>query len=384
MLINFFMTVRRYQVPVTIRELIDLTEALKKGIIYGQIDDFYLVSRACLVKDEKHYDKFDRAFSVYFKGLDDLQGILKTLIPDEWLRREFMNSLSREDLERLNSMGGLEKLVDAFREIGENSNIRENNNDKHARNEINGNGDVAPGKKNVKKRKDKRTWKYRRYRNFDDSVELGTRNIKLALRRLRKLARSGKHDEFDIENTIHKTAHNGGLLDIQMRPERRNIIKVLLFFDIGGSMDAYIRVCEELFSASKTEFKFMEIFYFHNFIYDSVWKDNKRKTNERIPTIRILQKFLSDCRIIFVGDATMAPYEITHVGGSIEHWNEEPGTVWMQRFCMTYNKIIWINPVPRDNWAYSGSVGIVKKLVDDRMFPLTLSGIEQGMNYLSK
>ncbi len=390
MLINFFLTLRKYKVPVTIRELMDLLQALQHRLVYANIDDFYLLSRTCLVKDEKHYDKFDRAFSAYFKGLEDLHGLLESLIPDEWLRREFEKSLTPEELEKIQSLGGLEKLIEAFQEARAEQERQEAQKGKEGEEGQEGDDPNRVGRKGPggmgqgKKKKAKKTWDQRQYKNLDDSVELGTRNIKLALRRLRKFARSGKDEELDLDGTIRSTAHNGGMLDIRMRPERKNTVKVLLFFDIGGSMDAHVKVCEELFSASRTEFKHMESFYFHNFIYESVWKDNRRRMNERIPTWEVLNKYPHDYKVVFVGDATMAPYEITHAGGSVEHWNEEPGALWMQRFAAIYDKLVWINPTPQETWEYSTSVAMTRELVGGQMYPLTIRGLEEGMNFLSK
>ena len=388
MLINFFLTLRKYKVPVTIRELLDLIDAMRHRVVYSSVDDFYLLSRTCMCKDEKHYDKFDRAFAAYFKGLEDLHGLLESLIPDEWLRREFERALSAEELEQIESLGGLEKLIEAFQKAREEEEQRAREGEEGEEGEE-GDGD-RPGQRGPggpgrgKKKKARKVWDQRQYKNLDDSVELGTRNIKMALRRLRKFARTGREEELDMDNTIRSTAHNGGMLDIRMRPERGNTVKVLLFLDIGGSMDAHVKVCEELFSATRTEFKHMESFYFHNFIYESVWKDNRRRMNERLPTWGILNKYARDYKCVFVGDATMAPYEITHSGGSVEHWNEEPGAVWMDRFTEAYDKTVWINPTPQETWEYSTSVGMTQELVDGRMFPLTIRGLEEGMNHLSK
>lgn len=394
MLIDFFFTLRRHKVPVSIRELLDLLQALRARVVYSDVDDFYLLSRACLVKDEKHYDKFDQAFEAYFKGLEDLHGLLEALIPDEWLRREFEKSLSPEDLEKINSMGGLEKLIEEFRKAQQEANQGGEGGEgedgsgsgKGDRMGQGGEGPNGSGGRQGKgkKKKGKKAWSQRQYKNLDDSVELGTRNIKVALRRLRKLARTGKDEELDMDGTIRSTAHNGGMLDIRMRPERKNTVKVLCFFDIGGSMDAHVKVCEELFSASRTEFKHMEHFYFHNFLYESVWKDNRRRAGERLSTWSILNKYAHDYKVIFVGDATMAPYEITHAGGSVEHWNEEPGALWMQRFTEIYDKLVWINPTPRDTWEYSSSVEMTRELVNGQMYPLTIRGLEEAMNQLSK
>ena len=386
MLINFFFTLRKYKVPVTIRELLDLLLGLKSQLVYANLDDFYLLSRTALVKDEKNYDKFDRAFSAYFKGLEDLHGLLESLIPDEWLRHEFEKSLSPEDLKEIEGLGGLEKLIEAFKKAKEEAESKageegkdgdEGNADQEGQG---GPGGMGRGKK----KKAKKVWDERQYKNLDDSVELGTRNIKMALRRLRKFARTGVEDELDIDHTIRSTAHNGGMLDIKMRPERRNTVKVLLFLDIGGSMDSHVKVCEELFSASRTEFKHLESFYFHNFIYESVWKDNRRRMSERLSTLDILNKYSHDYKVVFVGDATMAPYEITHAGGSVEHWNEEPGAAWMERFDEIYDKVIWLNPTPQETWEYSSSVMMTQELVGGKMYPLTIKGLEEGMGELSK
>lgn len=386
MLINFFFTLRKYKVPVTIRELLDLLMGLKSQLVYANLDDFYLLSRTALVKDEKNYDKFDRAFSAYFKGLDDLHGLLESLIPDEWLRHEFEKSLSPEDLKEIEGLGGLEKLIEAFKKAKEEAESKageegkdgdEGNADQEGQS---GPGGVGRGKK----KKAKKVWDERQYKNLDDSVELGTRNIKMALRRLRKFARTGSEEELDIDHTIRSTAHNGGMLDIKMRAERRNTVKVLLFLDIGGSMDSHVKVCEELFSASRTEFKHLESFYFHNFIYESVWKDNRRRMSERLSTLDILNKYSHDYKVVFVGDATMAPYEITHAGGSVEHWNEEPGAAWMERFDEIYDKVIWLNPTPQETWEYSSSVMMTQDLVGGKMYPLTIKGLEEGMSELSK
>lgn len=391
MLINFFLTLRRYNVPVTIRELMDLLGAMRHRLVYANIDSFYLLSRTCLVKDEKNYDKFDRAFSAYFKGLDDLHGLLESLIPDEWLRHEIEQLLDEKDLKEIESLGGLEAFIEGIaKKLQEEAEERARQEAEQARREdeqgeADQEGQNGPGGRGKgKKRKARKVWDQRQYKNLDDSVELGTRNIKMALRRLRKFARAGANEELDMDNTIRSTAHNGGMLDIVMRPERRNTVKVLAFFDIGGSMDAHVKICEELFSATRTEFKHLENFYFHNFLYESVWQDNKRRLSERIPTWEILNKYGSDYRVVVVGDATMAPYEITHSGGSVEHWNEEPGAVWMQRISLLYPKLVWINPTPQETWEYSSSVAITQELVENRMYPLTIRGLEDAMNLLSK
>jgi hypothetical protein len=386
MLINFFLALKKERIPVSITELLHLLDVLKARLVYADIDDFYYLSRMALVKDERHYDKFDRAFSTYFKGLEDLSSMIASLIPDEFLRKEFEKTLTAEELEKIKSLGGLEKLIEAFkRQVEEAAHGEGKEKDQEGKGE-NGKGeDGEDGKdRKGKKRRGKRQWDKRDYKAYDDNVELGTRGIKIALRRLRKLARTGAEDEFDIDTTIDKTAKNGGLLDIIMRPERRNTVKVLLLLDNGGSMDAHVKVCEELFSAARSEFKHLETFYFHNFIYDGMWKEHNRRMNERLNTYDLLHKYTHDYKVIFVGDATMAPYEITHAGGSVEHWNEEAGAVWIQRVMDTYDKVIWINPTPEDTWEYSTSVALSRKLVDEKMFPMTIRGIEDGMSYLTK
>ena len=383
MLINFFFALKKARIPVSITELLHLLDVLKERLVYADIDEFYYFSRMALVKDERHYDKFDRAFSIYFKGLDDLSSLINSLIPDDYLRREFEKSLTPEELEKIKSLGGLEKLIEAFkREVEEAAKGEGKEKDKEGKGE-GGTGPEGKGDPGKKKRQ-RRQWDKRDYKAYDDNIELGTRGMKISLRRLRKLARQGAEDEFDIDSTISKTARNGGMLDIIMQAERKNTVKVLLLLDSGGSMDAHVKVCEELFSAARAEFKHLEVYYFHNFIYDGLWKEHNRRMNERIDTFDILHKYTHDYKVIFVGDATMAPYEITHSGGSVEHWNEEAGAIWMQRFLDTFEKLIWINPTPKDTWEYSTSVALTEKLVEDHMYPLTISGIEEGMNFLSK
>ena len=388
MLINFFLALKKARIPVSITELLHLLDGLKARLVYANIDEFYYLSRMALVKDERHYDKFDRAFGIYFKGLEDLTEMISSLIPDEFLRREFEKSLSKEELEKIKSLGGLEKLIEAFKRAVEEAAREGNGKGKEGEGE-DGEGEdgEGKGKERGKKRRGggaRRSWDKRDYKAYDDNVELGTRGMKIALRRLRKLARTGVDNEFDIDSTIDKTAKSGGLLDIILRPERRNTVKVLLFLDNGGSMDAHVRVCEELFSAARSEFKHLETYYFHNFIYDGVWKEHRRRMQERIETLDILNRYNHEYKVIFVGDATMAPYEITHAGGSVEHWNEEAGAIWMQRVMDTYDRVIWINPTLENTWEYSTSVALARRLVDDQMYPLTVRGIEDGMNFLTK
>ncbi|QEY58096.1 VWA domain-containing protein [Pseudomonas sp. C27(2019)] len=392
MLLNLFNEMRAAKVPVTVRELLDLINALKHNVVFADMDEFYYVARAILVKDERHYDKFDRAFAAYFKGIENLDQHIEALIPDEWLRREFERSLSDEERAQIESLGGLDKLIEAFKKR-----LEEQKGKHQGGNKWIGTGGTSPfgsggynpegfrlGEEGKRQGKAVKVWDQREFKDLDDQVEIGTRNIKIALRRLRKFARQGAEDEFDLHGTIDHTARDGGLLNIQMRPERRNTVKLLILFDIGGSMDAHVKVCEELFSACKTEFKHMDYYYFHNFIYESVWKNNLRRGNERIPTQDVLHKYGADYKVIFVSDAAMAPYEVTQAGGSVEHWNEEPGYVWMQRFMHKFKKLIWINPYPKHTWDYTASTSIIRELIDDQMYPLTIEGLEEGMRYLAK
>lgn len=392
MLINFFFTLREYRVPTTIRELLDLLEALKQGVIYSSIDEFYLLSRTILVKDEKHFDKFDKAFAKYFEGVESIDpDLLSKSIPDDWLRKEIEKILSPEELAEMQKTGSLEKLMEELRQRLEEQHKRH-----QGGNRMVGTGGTSPfggyganpeGVRLAGPSRNKsavKVWEKREFRNLDDSVELGIRNIKVALRRLRKFTRTGTAEELDIDDTIRSTAHKAGLLDIKMVPERKNKVKVLLFFDVGGSMDPHIKLCEELFSAARTEFKHMEYFYFHNFIYEGVWKDNFRRWGERMSVWDVIHKFGPDYRVIFVGDASMSPYEIMAVGGSVEHFNEEPGAVWMQRLTNHFQKMIWLNPESQRAWSGTQSIQQVRQLVAERMYPLTVKGIEEGMKYLSK
>ncbi|WNW11217.1 VWA domain-containing protein [Pseudomonas sp. DTU_2021_1001937_2_SI_NGA_ILE_001] len=392
MLINLFNEMRAARVPVSLRELLDLIEALQQRVVFADIDEFYFLARAILVKDERHFDKFDRAFGAYFNGLQDLDEALQALIPEDWLRKEFERSLTPEERAQIQSLGGLDKLLEAFKQrLAEQK-------ERHAGgNKWIGTGGTSPfgsggyhpegirvGDAGQRQGKAVKVWEQREYRNLDDQVELGTRNLKVALRRLRKFAREGAAEELDLDGTIEHTARDAGLLNIQMRPERRNAVKLLLLFDIGGSMDAHVKVCEELFSACKTEFKHLEYYYFHNCVYETLWKDNLRRNAERIATQDVLHTYGADYKVIFVGDAAMAPYEISQPGGSVEHWNEEPGYLWMQRFMAKFRKLIWINPYPRHAWEYTTSTHIIRDLVEQRMYPLTLEGLDEGIRYLAK
>ncbi|MDI1301199.1 MAG: VWA domain-containing protein [bacterium] len=392
MLINFFFTLREFKVPVTIREFLDLLNGLEQGLVYANIDEFYQFSRIALVKDERHFDKFDKAFAKYFEGIDSIDpDLVGKAIPEDWLRREIEKHLSPEELAELQKTGSLEKLMEEFRQRLEEQHKRH-----QGGNRMVGTGGTSPfgayganpeGVRLAGESRNKKAvkvWEKREFRNLDDSVELGIRNIKVALRRLRKFARTGVEEELDIDNTIRATAHKAGLLDIKMVAERKNKVKVLLFFDVGGSMDPHVKVCEELFSAARNEFKHMEYFYFHNFIYEGVWKDNFRRFSERHSIWDIIHKYGRDYRVIFVGDATMSPYEVMAVGGSVEHFNEEPGAVWMQRLSGHFEKIIWLNPEPERVWGGTQSVVQVRQMLENRMYPLTIKGIEEGMRYLSR
>lgn len=390
MLIPFFFLLRDNGMKTSITELLTLLEGLQKGLAAENVDDFYYLSRACLVKDESQLDRFDRIFAAYFRGVEDTFADLKTDLPEDWLRHQAELILSEDERAKIEALGGFEELMRALQERLDEQDERHEGGSKWI-----GTAGTSPfgaygynpegvriGQQGSRNRSAAKVWDKREYRNLDDSVELGTRNIKVALRRLRKLAREGAADQLDLDDTIDKTARNAGLLDIRMVPERHNAVKILLCLDIGGSMDDHVRVCEELFSASRSEFKHLEYFYFHNFIYESVWKDNRRRHAERIPTVDITHKYGADYKLIFVGDATMSPYEIVYAGGSVEHWNEEPGAVWIRRLLNTYSKAIWLNPEPIRRWDYSPSVKIVSELMEGRMYPLTIAGLDEGIKAL--
>ena len=390
MLINLFQTVKSSGVPCSLRELLDLLGALEKRVAYASLDDFYYLSRAILVKDEKHYDKFDKAFDIYFKGIEKLEDIFQALIPDDWLRKAFEKELDPEELKKIESLGGLEKLLEEFKKRLEEQKERHEGGSKWVG--TNGTSPFGHGGQNPEgirvggqgdQKKAVKVWDKREFKNLDDDIELGTRKIKIALRRLRKFSREGADTELYLDDTIKSTAHKG-YIDVKMVPERRNKIKVLIFFDVGGSMDAHIKICEELFSAARTEFKHMEYFYFHNCLYDYVWKDNSRRYNEHQSTWDVLHKYPSDYKIIFVGDAEMSPYEITYPGGSTEYWNEESGQTWITRTLNTYENAIWLNPVPEKYWGRIASTTVIKQLFSDRMFPLTIEGIDHAMRELNK
>src|ERR1700716_107926 len=390
MLSGFFVKLKDHKIPVSIKEWLTLLEAMQKDVISPSIDEFYYLSRTTLVKDEKNFDKFDRAFGEYFKGIESVAGV-EFDVPLEWLLKQAELNLSPEEKKQIESLGGWEKLMETLKKRLEEQKGRHQGGSKWI-----GTGGTSPfgaygynpegvriGQDRSRNRSAVKVWDQREYRNLDDSVELGTRNIKVALRRLRKFAREGAPDEFDLENTINSTAKKT-YLDIHMRPERRNAIKVLMLMDIGGTMDDHIKLAEELFSAAKTEFKHLEFYYFHNCLYDFVWKDNRRRHAERTRTWDLLHKYGHDYKVIFVGDATMSPYEILQPGGSVEYFNEEPGAAWLKRVTDVYAKCVWLNPEPEEIWSYRQSIAVIKELVNGRMYPTTLQGLERAMKVLAK
>ena len=392
MLINFFMALRNERLPVSFTELFTLLECLSRNVIFASVDDFYQLSRMCFVKDEKNFDKFDVAFSKYFDEVKKFDDLSLLQIPDDWLRKEIEKHLSDEEKRNIEALGGLDKLMEEFRKRMSEQEKRPQGGNKWV-----GTGGTSPfgaygynpegiriGQQESRHKRAVKVWDKREYRDLDDSVEIGTRNIKMALRRLRRFARTGSVDELDITDTISSTALNAGFLDIKMVPERHNSVKVLLFFDVGGSMDPHVKICEELFSAARSEFKHLKYFYFHNFLYESVWTNSRRRHAETTSTFDIINKYSKDYKVIFVGDATMAPYEVTHIGGSIEHYNEEAGATWMSRLTDHFDNIVWINPTPQEYWEHSYSIEVVKELLEDRMFSLSVSGLENAMKLLVK
>jgi uncharacterized protein with von Willebrand factor type A (vWA) domain len=389
MLIDFFLHLKASKLPVSTKEFLVLLEALQEHVVEHSLDDFYVLARATLIKDETHFDKFDRAFGEYFKGVEALPG-MDVPIPEDWLRDSVKKHLTDAERAKLEKYGW-DKLMETLKERLAEQKERHSGGSKWI-----GTGGTSPfghggthpegirfGGKS-EHRSAVKVWAKREFRNLDDNVELGTRNIKIALRRLRHFARQGAADELDLAGTIAGTARNAGWLDLHMRPERHNAVKVLLFLDIGGSMDDHIRVCEELFSACRSEFKHLEHYYFHNCVYEYVWKDNARRHNNRIPMHDLLHKYGNDYKLIFVGDATMSPYEILQPGGSIEHNNSEPGATWLRRLTDTWPHAIWLNPEPEQSWPYRQTVSMIHNLMGGRMFPLTLDGLARGMRLLSK
>ena len=394
MLIDFFYTLRSAKLPVSVKEYLTLLEALQANVVgpnsdASSMDDFYHLSRMILVKDEKHFDKFDKAFGAYFKGVEMLTDFTAD-VPLEWLKKTLENELTPEQKAAIEKMGW-DELMETLKKRLEEQKERHQGGNKWI-----GTGGTSPfgnsgynpqgiriGGKGGNKSAIK-VWEQRAYQDYDDGVELGTRNIKVALRRLRRFAREGAEDEFDLDNTIRSTAANAGYLDIKMRPERHNNVKVLLLMDVGGTMDEHVARVEELFSAVKGEFKHLEFFYFHNCVYDFLWKNNRRRFAEKFDTWDVIRKYNKDHKLIFVGDATMSPYEILQPGGSVEYNNEEAGAQWLQRLTHAYPKFAWINPEPLGVWQYRQSISIIQQMVSNRMFPLTLKGLEDAMRILSK
>jgi uncharacterized protein with von Willebrand factor type A (vWA) domain len=394
MLINFFYTLRAAKLPVSVKEFLTLLEAIQAGVIDGDggpsIDKFYYLSRTSLVKEEAHFDKFDRAFSAYFKGVEMLTDFTQE-VPLDWLRKTLELELSAEDKAAIEKMGW-DELMETLKKRFEEQKERHQGGSKMI-----GTGGTSPfgaygynpqgiriGQDKSRNKSAVKVWDQRSFKDYDDTKELGTRNIKVALRRLRRFAREGADEELDLDDTIHRTAANAGLLDIRLVPERHNKVKVLLLMDVGGTMDEHIHRVEELFSASKTEFKHLEFYYFHNCVYDFMWKNNRRRFSEKFSTWDVIRKYNKDYKLIFVGDATMSPYEILQPGGSVEYNNTEPGAEWLQRLTNAFPKFAWINPEPQGVWHYRQSIAIVQQLMNQRMFPLTLSGLEGAMRLLSK
>jgi uncharacterized protein with von Willebrand factor type A (vWA) domain len=390
MLIDFFSTLRKYELKVSVRELLDLLNALDKEVIFADIDKFYQLSRMIMVKDEVHFDKFDRAFADYFKGISSIDLFDKD-IPDDWLRKEIEKFLTDEEKEKLKALGSLEELLDTLQER-----LKEQGKRHQGGNKWMGTGGTSPfgahgynpegvrkGQDSSRHKRAVKVWNKRQYANLSDDQLLGTRNMQIALRRLRKFACTGAQDKLDLDSTIKATANNAGYLDIKMVAERHNAVKVLMFFDVGGSMDPYIEQMEQLFSAAKGEFKHLEYFYFHNCLYETVWRDNSRRFVDKKDVWEVIRTYSSDYKVIFVGDASMGPYEISYPGGSVEHWNEEAGEVWMQRLTNHFDNVVWLNPIDKEHWRYTVSIGYLSELVDNKMYPLTLDGISRAINELT-
>jgi uncharacterized protein len=391
MFTTFFYELKSAKVPVTLKEYLLLLEAMDSDVADGKVENFYYLSRTALVKDERHLDKFDQVFGHVFKGLDLMSETINAEIPEEWLRSVGQLHLSEEDKAKIEALGGWDKIMEELKKRLEEQKGRHQGGNKWI-----GTGGKSPygadgynpagvriGQKTGRNSRAIKVWDKRDFKDFDDNVELGTRNIKVALRRLRKFTRAGAPDELDLDGTIKGTAHKG-YLDIHLRAERRNTVKVLMFFDVGGSMDYHIKGVEELFSAARAEFKHLEFFYFHNCLYERVWKDNARRWSETTPTWDVLHKYPADYKVVFVGDASMSPYEITVPGGSVEHMNEEPGSLWMRRVTDIYEHAVWLNPIPEENWPWTPSTKILKDMMGGRMYPLTLGGLERAMRELMR
>ena len=392
MFVELFHELRRAGVPVSLKEYLVLMEAMDARIANVSVEDFYHLSRATLVKDERNFDRFDVVFGHLFRGLESLDGDRTEEIPEEWLRKLAELALTEEEMAEVEAMGGFEKLMEELRKRLEEQRKRHQGGDRWigtaGRSPFGAHGynpeGVRIGQNGSRHRRAVKVWDRREYRNLDDTVVLGTRDIKVALRRLRRFAREGAALELDLPDTVRSTANNGGYLDLKLVPERRNTVKVLLFLDIGGSMDDHTRTCEELFSAASGEFKHLEYFYFHNFVYEYVWRDNRRRHRERIPTWDVMHTYASDYKLIVVGDATMSPYEIAFPGGSVEHWNEESGQIWLDRLLTAYPSAVWLNPVAERRWSHTQSLQMTRQLMGGRMFPLTVDGLDRGMRELSR
>jgi uncharacterized protein with von Willebrand factor type A (vWA) domain len=392
MLVRFFSDLRAGGVPVTLPEFLSLLEALDAHLAWLSPEDFYYLARMALVKDERHFDRFDRVFAQHFEGARKLFDKIMEQLPPEWLQQFTERLLSEEEKRRVKALGGWEKLLDTLRQRLAEQRERHEGGSKWvgtAGTSPFGNQGFNPegvriGQAASRHRRAVKVWDARDYRNLDDGIELGTRNLKMALRRLRRFARDGAAEELDLDGTIDATARNAGVLDLKLVPERRNAVKLLLLLDVGGSMDPHIKVCEELFSAARAEFKHLEYFYFHNIPYERLWKDNRRRFSDTSDTLTMLRTFNADYRVVFVGDATMSPYEIEQPGGSVEHWNEESGRVWMARIAAHFPRLIWLNPEAEDRWKWTPSVEITRAIVGGRMFPLTLEGLDRGMRELKR
>ena len=391
MFLRLFNDLRQAGVPVSLTEYLLLVESLDRGLAGHSTEEFYFLSRAALVKDERNLDRFDRVFSSVFRGVESAGDDLMAEIPDAWLRQLTEKFLTEEEKRQVAALGGLDKILEELRKRLEEQKGRHQGGKKwigtagtspFGANGYNPAG-VRIGQDGTRNNRAVKVWDRRDFQDLDDTVELGTRNIKLALRRLRRFARTGAVEELDLDGTIRATARQGWL-DVKLVPEKRNAVKVLLFFDVGGSMDPHVRICEELFSAARSAFKHMEYFYFHNCIYESVWKDNRRRNIERTATLDVLHTYPADYKAIIVGDAAMSPFELTHAGGAVEHWNEEPGLAWLQRIAANFPRTVWINPAPERYWSYSPSRELIARIFEGRMFPLTLEGLDRAMRDLAR
>jgi len=391
-LTELFYNLRKAQIPVSITEYLTLLGALDQHLADYSVDSFYYLARSALIKDERLYDRFDQIFSDYINGKETIFDEVVGEFPLEWLKNQKELNLSDEEKAMIESLGGWDKLMETLRQR-----LAEQKKEHHGGSKMIGTGGTSPfgaygynpegiriGQTESRNNRAVKVWDQRNFRNLDDQVELGTRNIKIALRQLRRFAREGAEEELDLDETISSTARNAGYLDIKMVPERRNTIKVLLFLDVGGSMDPHVKICEELFSAARSEFKHLEHYYFHNFIYETVWRNNQLRSNVRVPTTQVMNTYSKDHKIIFVGDATMSPYEIMAVGGSVEHWNEEPGATWMARMMAFYPSAVWLNPQPEEYWGHIPSITMAQELMSNRMFPLTVEGLGRAMKALKK